>query len=232
MRGFLLGLSPYLLVLGVFFLLLLLQPDLGTAIQITLMTFLLLFAANVRPTHLFLSGVGILPLLCIAIYQEGYRLRRIFAFLNPWKDPTDSGFQIIQSFLAMGRGGMWGVGLGEGRQKLFYLPEAHTDFILSVAGEELGFFGLLLILSLLGTLVIRGCWIALDNPDAYGRFLALGISFSIGIQGGINLGVITGLLPTKGMPFPYMSVGGSALITTLWSTGILLNISKTVRCQK
>lgn len=229
MHEFVLGLLPYLLVLGLLFLLLLLQPDLGTAIQMATLAFLLLFVAGVRPIHLFISGACLLPLLWAAVSQEGYRLRRLLAFLDPWKDPTDSGFQIIQSFLALGRGGVWGVGLGEGRQKLFYLPEAHTDFILAVVGEELGLLGLLLVLSLMGTLVARGCWIALRCPDSFGRLLAIGISLSIGVQAGINLGVITGLLPTKGMPFPYMSAGGSALVMTLWSTGILLNISKEAR---
>ncbi|MBI2877488.1 MAG: putative lipid II flippase FtsW [Candidatus Tectomicrobia bacterium] len=228
LQEFVLGLLPYLLILGSLCLLLLLQPDLGSALLLMSMAFLLLFIAGVRPVYLFFSLLSIAPLLWAAIHQVDYRWRRILAFLDPWRDPTDSGFQIIQSLLALERGGLWGVGWGQGIQKLFYLPEPHTDFLLAIAGEEVGLVGLLFILGLFGTLVGRGFWIALRSPDPYGQLLALGITLSIAIQGSIHLGVVVGLLPTKGMPFPFMSSGGSALLVTLIGTGILLSLSRAI----
>jgi cell division protein FtsW len=155
-----------------------------------------------------------------------YRIRRVTTFLDPWSDPRGSGFQIIQSWLALGAGGVFGRGVGESKQKLFYLPEAHTDFIFAVVGEELGFVGALAILAGFVILIWRGLRVGLRAPDAFGAYLALGITALIAVQTLVNLGVVTGSLPTKGLPLPFISFGGSALLTTMLATGVLLNISQ------
>jgi cell division protein FtsW len=153
-------------------------------------------------------------------------VRRITTFLDPWSDPRGGGFQIIQSWLALGSGGLLGRGIGESKQKLFYLPEAHTDFIFAVLGEEVGFVGALAVIALFTVLVWRGLRVGLRAPDAFGAYLALGITLLIGTQTLLNLGVVTGALPTKGLPLPFISFGGSALLVTMLSTGVLLNISQ------
>jgi cell division protein FtsW len=166
------------------------------------------------------------PLIVLAIYMAPYRLRRIMAFLDPWADPRGSGFQIIQSYLSLGSGGLWGQGLGESKQKLFYLPEAHTDFIFAIIGEELGFIGAVVVVALFGCLIWRGLRVGLRVPDPFGAYLALGLTTLLAIQTIVNLGVVTGLLPTKGLPLPFVSFGGSALLTAMLSMGVLLNISQ------
>jgi cell division protein FtsW len=153
-------------------------------------------------------------------------MRRIMAFLDPWQDPRGSGFQIIQSWLALGGGGLVGRGIGESKQKLFYLPEAHTDFIFAVVGEELGFIGALVIVALFVVFIWRGLRVGLRSPEPFGAYLALGITALIATQTLVNLGVVTGVLPTKGLPLPFISFGGSALVVTMLSTGVLLNISQ------
>jgi cell division protein FtsW len=167
-----------------------------------------------------------LPFLALAVWIAPYRVRRITTFLDPWADPRGGGFQIIQSWLALGSGGLFGRGIGESRQKLFYLPEAHTDFIFAIVGEELGFLGALALISAFVVLVWRGLRVGLRAPDLFGAHLALGITLLIATQALINLGVVTGLLPTKGLPLPFISFGGSALLTTMLATGVLLNISQ------
>jgi cell division protein FtsW len=162
----------------------------------------------------------------MAIVLAPYRIRRVTTFLDPWSDPRGSGFQIIQSWLALGAGGVFGRGVGESKQKLFYLPEAHTDFIFAVVGEELGFVGALAILAGFVILIWRGLRVGLRAPDAFGAYLALGITALIAVQTLVNLGVVTGSLPTKGLPLPFISFGGSALLTTMLATGVLLNISQ------
>jgi cell division protein FtsW len=173
-----------------------------------------------------LIAAAALPLLAIAIAMKPYRLRRMVAFLNPWNDPQGSGFQIIQSFLALASGGWLGRGLGESKQKLFYLPEAHTDFIFAIIGEELGLAGAAVVVALFALLVWRGLRIGLRSPDAFGGYLALGLTIMLATQTLVNLGVVTGVLPTKGLPLPFISFGGSALLMALFSTGVLLNISQ------
>jgi len=148
------------------------------------------------------------------------------AFMNPWNDPQGSGFQIIQSFLALGSGGWLGRGLGESKQKLFYLPEAHTDFIFAIIGEEFGMLGAAVVVALFALLIWRGLRIGLRAPEAFGSYLALGLTVMLATQTLVNLGVVTGSLPTKGLPLPFISFGGSALTMTLFSTGVLLNISQ------
>jgi cell division protein FtsW len=186
----------------------------------------LLYLAGSQVRHLLLLVVTAVPLLGLAVWLAPYRLRRITVFMDPWSDPRGSGFQIIQSWLALGSGGLFGRGVGESRQKLFYLPEAHTDFIFAVVGEELGFLGAGLVLVAFAVLVWRGLRVGLRAPDAFGAYLALGVTTLIATQTLVNLGVVTGLLPTKGLPLPFISFGGSALLTTMVATGLLLNVSQ------
>jgi cell division protein FtsW len=156
-------------------------------------------------------------------------LKRIMTFLDPWADPRGSGFQIIQSYLALGSGGLFGRGLGESKQKLFYLPEPHTDFVFAVLGEELGLLGAVTVISLFGLLIWRGIRIGLSAPEPFGAFLALGLTALLACQTLVNLGVVTGVLPTKGLPLPFISFGGSSLIMAMVATGVLLNISQHAR---
>src|SRR5262245_34320548 len=220
------GLLPPLAVAGVLAALVLAQPDLGNCLTLITLTFTLLFLAGGRARHLGFILAAALPPLVVAVWAAPYRLRRVVAFLDPWSDPRGSGFQIIQSWLALGNGGIFGQGIGASRQKLFYLPESHTDFIFAILGEELGFVGVLAIVALFVVLIWRGLRIGLRAPDAFGGYLALGITVLIATQVVVNLGVVTGLLPTKGLPLPFLSFGGSALLVTMLSTGVLLNISQ------
>jgi cell division protein FtsW len=220
------GFVPPLAVAGGFAVLVVLQPDLGNCVTLIALTFALLYLAGSRMSHLSLVLAAALPLAVIAILAAPYRLRRITAFVDPWQDPRGSGFQIIQSWLALGSGGLFGRGIGESRQKLFYLPEAHTDFIFAIIGEELGFLGASLVIAVFVVLIWRGLRIGLRAPDAFGAYLALGITVLIATQTFVNLGVVSGLLPTKGLPLPFISFGGSALVVTMTSTGVLLNISQ------
>jgi len=220
------GLLPPLLVAGTFAALVFVQPDLGNCLTLIALTFGLLYLAGAPMRHLGWALAPALPLLTIAIYAAPYRLRRMTAFWDPWSDPRGSGFQIIQSWLAFGNGGLLGQGVGGSRQKLFYLPESHTDFIFAVIGEELGFIGAAIFVALFAVLIWRGLRIGLRAPEPFGAYLALGITLLIATQTLVNLGVVTGLLPTKGLPLPFISFGGSALLMTMLSTGVLLNISQ------
>jgi len=220
------GFMPPLLVVGVIVALVVMEPDLGTAAVIGLVTFGLLFVGGARLGHLAVIGTAGLCALYVLIMRVPYRRQRLMTFLDPWSDPAGSGFQVTQSFLALGGGGPWGVGLGEGRQKLFYLPEPHTDFVLSALGEELGFVGSAAVVLLLGLFVAKGLLIAMDATDPFGRYLALGVSFLVAFHTLINVGVITGLLPTKGLPLPFLSYGGSALAVNMIGTGILMSVSR------
>ncbi|MGD8369944.1 MAG: putative lipid II flippase FtsW [Syntrophobacterales bacterium] len=224
-QEFSIGYLPHLLISALFIGLVVMQPDLGTAVTFATLVFLLLFVGGVRSRYLFATGIAVIPLLGLAIAQTSYRLERLLAFLNPWRDPSDSSFQLLHSLLALGSGGPLGVGLGSGQQKLFYLPEAHTDFILAVIGEETGLVGVSFVLLLYGLMVYKGIKIALRAPNRYGTYLAFGLTMVIGLQALINGAVVMGLLPTKGLPLPFMSYGGSSLLTNLAAIGILLNIS-------
>jgi cell division protein FtsW len=219
------GYAPHLLVSAVFIGLVVMQPDLGTAITFAVLTFLLLFVAGVRLRYLLATGLAVTPLLALAIAQKGYRWERLLAFLNPWRDPSDTSFQLLHSLLALGSGGPLGVGLGSGQQKLFYLPEPHTDFILAVIGEETGILGVSIVLLLYALLIYQGVKIALRAPDRFGTYLASGLTLAVGLQAFINSAVVMGLLPTKGLPLPFISYGGSSLLTNLLAMGILMNIS-------
>ncbi len=224
-KSFKLGILPYMIVLALLLALLLKQPDLGSAIILAIVAGLMLLAAGTRISHLFCLLLLAMPFVYYAVWNVGYRRRRILAFLDPWQDPTDTGFQIIQSLIAFGRGGWIGNGLGEGKQKLYYLPEAHTDFIFSVVGEELGFAGVLVITAMFLLLILRGFRTSLQAPDDFGRHLAFGITTLLGLEAFMNIAVVLGLLPTKGMALPFVSYGGTSLLFTLAAVAILLNIS-------
>jgi cell division protein FtsW len=226
MESFSRGLLPLLLMAGGMAALTLLQPDMGNAMVLVILTLALAYLGGARVYHMGLIAAAALPLCAVAIAMKPYRLRRMVSFVNPWNDPQGSGFQIIQSFLALGSGGWLGRGLGESKQKLFYLPEAHTDFIFAIVGEELGLAGAVVVVALFVLLVWRGLRIGLRAPDAFGSYLALGLTIMLATQTIVNLGVVTGALPTKGLPLPFISSGGSALLMTLFSTGVLLNISQ------
>ena len=226
LRNFAYGYLPNLIVLGFFFIPILFQPDFGTAIVILAVTVTMLFIAGLRKKFLFLSILAIIPFIAVAISFAEYRTRRIIAFLNPWEDPSGAGFQAVQSFYAFGRGGFWGAGLGESSQKLYRLPEAHTDFIFSVIGEELGFVGTTAIVLLFLIFIWRGFLTAYQAKDPFGTHLATGLTLLIGLQAFINLGVASGLLPTKGLTLPFISMGGSSMLVTMLSVGVILNISE------
>ena len=220
------GFLPPLLVVGLLSGLVLLQPDLGTVVVVGVVTLGLLFLGGARLLHLS----GLIPMFLIAvgllIWKSPYRLQRLLIFLDPTKDPTGAGFQVNQSFLAFGSGGPFGVGLGAGKQKLYFLPEAHTDFVLALVGEELGLVGTAAIMLLFAILIMKGLQIAGRAQDPFGRHLAYGITLLIGAQAMINAGVATGLLPTKGLTLPLVSYGGSSLLVNLLAIGILLSISR------
>jgi cell division protein FtsW len=220
------GLLPVFMVAGSMAGLTILQPDLGNSLALMILTLALVYLAGARVGHLLAVCSAALPVVATLVIMKPYRWRRMIAFMNPYDDPQGSGFQIIQSFLALGSGGWLGLGLGESKQKLFYLPEPYTDFIFAIIGEELGLVGAALILGLFAVLIWRGLRIGLRAPDPFGRYLALGLSLMLATQTLVNLGVVTGALPTKGLPLPFISFGGSALLMTMFSAGVLLNISQ------
>ncbi len=220
------GFLPPLLVVGLLAGLVLLQPDLGTVVVLGFVTYVMLFLGGARLSHLFSLVPVALAGAALLIWRSPYRVQRLMTFFDPGKDPTGAGFQVNQSFLAFGSGGAFGVGLGEGQQKLFFLPEAHTDFVLALVGEEIGLVGTVSIMALFGLLVLKGFQIAGRAREPFGRHLALGITLLIGFQALINAGVATGLLPTKGLTLPLVSYGGSSLLVSLVAIGILLSISR------
>jgi len=220
------GVLPPLIVLGLLSAVVVNQPDLGMVLVLGAVTLGMLFFAGARLRHLGGIVVGCVPLLFLAIRLAPYRMARLLSFLNPFAHSTTSGYQTVQSLIAVGAGGLFGRGLGASRAKLFYLPQSHNDFIASVVAEELGFVGMLALLGLLGFLVWRAFVIAERAPDRLGRLLALGIGFTLGFQTLVNLGVVVGLLPVTGLTLPFLSNGGSSLIVTLAMVGVLLSISR------
>ena len=206
--------------------LIMLEPDLGTSVALMLIVASMLFAAGLRWVYFAYGAAVALPLLYVAIFHVGYRQRRVLAFLDPYSDPLGKGFQIIQSFIAIGTGGISGVGLMDGKQKLFFLPEPHTDFIFAVIGEELGFIGGLFVLGFFALILWRGLRAAARSTDEFGRLLAIGLTVMIVGQALVNISVVLGLMPTKGIPLPLISYGGSSLIVNLAAVGVLLNISQ------
>ncbi len=230
-RSFAYGYLPHVLIPGVPLLLILAEPDLGTAALLGALVLLVAYVGGVRPAHL---AAGLLPAVPVAVYSlwfVPFRRERILAFLDPWAHAQGAGFQLVQSLLAFGSGGLWGVGLGAGQQKLYYLPEAHTDFILSVWAEEAGFVGVAAVLGLFALLVFRGFRIAWLQGDPYRRLLATGIAVWLGLQAGLNALVVTGSLPTKGLPFPFLSYGGTGWVVDLTAAGLLAGLArKGLRC--
>ncbi|SLM47904.1 Lipid II flippase FtsW [Nitrospira japonica] len=220
------GLLPVLIVMGILSGLVLLQPDLGTVVVMGLVAVGLLFLGGAKVSHLASLALCAVPVMAALVLGSSYRRQRLMTFLAPWKDASDAGFQITQSFLAFGSGGPFGVGLGEGKQKLFFLPEAHTDFVLALVGEELGLAGTATVILLFAVFVWRGFVIAARARAPFGRFLGLGITLLIGIQALVNAAVATGMLPTKGLTLPFVSYGGSSLIVNFVGVGILLSISR------
>jgi len=219
-------LIPYFFILVIYVGLIMKQPDLGSVFTITLVFFLLLFIAKARLKHLVLLALPGLAGFVIMVFGLGYEKERIDDYLNSLKDPMAGSYQVKQSILALGNGGLKGVGLAEGKQKFFFLPEPHTDFIFATLGEETGFIGLLGVLFLFLIIAWRGIAIASQAVDPLGYFLALGITFSIFTCALINIGVVIGVLPTTGVPLPFLSYGGSSLLMSFVAIGVLLNISK------
>lgn len=217
---------PLALIIGGTCGLVLLQPDLGSSFELGLLGLLLLFLYGAGIRHILFIFAASIPVLYYLILSIPYRASRILAFIDPWKDPLGTGFQIIQSFVALGCGGLLGVGLGNSKQKLFYLPESHTDFIFSIIGEELGLAGTLLVVMLFAVFVWKGMELAFRKDSEFSRLLALGIASTIGIEAVINIGVSTGVLPTKGLPLPFMSYGGSSLVIHMVLLAILLNLGR------
>jgi cell division protein FtsW len=219
-------LLPAVMPTLVFIGLIVFQPDLGTAIACAAITICIMFVAGLEIKYLAYSFVGSLVPLYFLIFHVAYRRDRILAFLDPYSDPQGRGFHIIQSLIAVSTGGLTGVGLMEGKEKLFYLPEPHTDFIFSVLGEELGLLGCMAVVLLFALFLWRGVRTALRTQDLFGRFLAVGITSMVVVQAFINISVVLGLMPTKGIPLPLISYGGSSLFITLACIGVLLNITK------
>lgn len=217
---------PALTVLGLCAGLIFLQPDLGTAVTVALVIFVMFFVAGFKISHLLTLILSATPLLIVAMLAKPYRRKRLLAFFHPWDDPRGVGFQIIQSFLALGSGGLIGVGLGRSQQKLFFLPESHTDFIFSIIGEELGFIGASSVVVLFMVFIFSGMVIVFRSKRVFSQLLALGLVTLIGFEAVINIGVSIGALPTKGLSLPFISYGGSALLANMAALGLLVNISR------
>jgi len=225
-RTFSIGFLPHVLVAGLLMLLCLAQPDFGSAVMIALLTFVVLFAAGAKSGYLLGCVLIAVPVGYAAIASSPYRMRRIKAFLEPFEHRQGAGYQITESLMSFGSGGWTGVGLGDGRQKLLFLPEAHTDFISAIIGEELGFVGVVLLCAAFAWVVFRGLRAAWRAQDEYAGYLAVGMTLFIGLQAFTNLAVAMGLLPTKGLALPFVSYGGSSLLVNAAAAGLILNTSR------
>jgi cell division protein FtsW len=228
-RTFSRGFLPVLIISGTMIFLVMLQPDFGVALFMATIVFMLLFIGGARISYLVSSILVAIPIVYLLIMKVDYRYNRIVGFLHPWEDPSRTSFQMIQSLLAFGSGGLFGTGLGGGSQKLFFLPAPHTDFIFSVIGEELGMVGVTIILGLFALFAILGIRIALMAQEPFGTLLGVGITAMISLQAIINIGVVLGLLPTKGLTLPFVSYGGTSVLVNAIGVGILLNISSKAR---
>jgi cell division protein FtsW len=217
---------PFLCILGITGFTLLLQPDFGMTVTLCLTGIMLAFIAGVQTKHLIRTSLALLPVALLLIYLKPYRIKRVLTFLNPWADPQGSGFQIIQSFIAIGSGNIWGVGIGQSKQKFFYLPMQHTDFIFSIIAEETGFIGATVVILLFTFFLYTGLRLAFLQDDLFGRYVICGFVILLSLQALINIAVATGLVPTKGIGLPFISYGNSSLVTTLAMIGLILNITK------
>jgi cell division protein FtsW len=224
-QNFVHGLLPIVLMTLIVLGAVVLEPDLGTAVVISVFVFIMLFAAGVQ--HIYLAGAAILGLGAVVTlsFTSAYRFRRLLGYLRPWDDPLNVGFHVIQSLLAVGSGGLWGLGLGGSKQKFYYLPQQFTDFIFAIFCEEMGFIGAILVLILFFVFISRGLRIARGAFDYYHSLLVVGLVAWIGVQAVINIFVVLGLLPTTGIPLPFVSYGGTSLITLLFAVGLILNVS-------
>lgn len=231
-KEFSVGFLPHILVLGAFSILIMMQPDFGSVVLLFAITWIMLFVGGVRLIHLLSVLVVALPAGYFLMFHAEYRIRRIMSFLDPWQYQADEGYQITHSLMAFGTGGLWGTGIGKGYQKLFYLPEPHTDFIFSVIGEELGLYGVLFILILYTLVLWRGIVISRSTRDLFGAFLAIGLTTALGLQICVNMAVTLGLLPTKGLTLPFLSYGGTSLLISMASVGILMNIGSSHSTDK
>jgi cell division protein FtsW len=217
---------PCMLVTGMLALLVVAEPDLGTALMLAVACVVICFTAGVRVLHLGLAAAPALVGVAILLLFVPWRMQRLVTFLDPWADPQDKGFQVVQSLIAVGSGGLNGLGFAQGKQKLFFLPFAHSDFIFAVISEELGLLGALTVLTVFGIFLWRGARAALLAPDRFGMLLGIGIVALIVAQALFNISVVLSLVPTKGIPLPFISYGGSSLVPTLVAAGLLLNISQ------
>lgn len=224
-KVFAIGFVPHAIVFGGFGALIVMQPDFGMAAMLALVAWTMLFIGGVRLSYLFAALAGILPIVYYLLIHAGYRLRRLASFLDPWKYESDAGYQIVHSLMAFGSGGVMGAGIGNSYQKLFYLPEPHTDFVFSVLGEELGLVGVCLIMGLYVMILWRGIVVAMKARDLFAIYLAVGLTSALGLQVCVNAGVAMGLLPTKGLTLPFVSYGGTSLLMNAAAIGILMNIS-------
>ena len=224
-RSFSFGFLPTVFLSGIVIALVVMEPDFGAALFLTLIVFLLLFASGARLIYVFGAFLLATPVAYYFLMNAEYRYKRLLSFIRPWEGPTGTSFQIFQSFLSLGSGGLFGLGLGEGRQKLFFLPAPHTDFIFSIIGEELGLVGAMIVILLFFILTFRGIQIGLSVEDRFGAYLTFGITLLISLQAIINMGVVLGLLPTKGLTLPLVSYGGTSLVANLAGVGILLHLS-------
>jgi cell division protein FtsW len=223
------SIKKFLLVLGTAVALLMLEPDLGTTAIIAAISLTVLFFSGFPLRNLLLMGISGVALLFAASYSSGYRRKRLLGVLDPWQDPTGTGWQALQSAVAISQGGVSGLGLGESRAKWGFLPFSHTDFIFAIVAEELGFIGACLVILAFLSIGLAGLTVAFKAPDSFGRLLAAGITAWISIQAFVNLGAVLGMLPITGVPLPFVSSGGSSLVVSMAAFGILLNVARQTR---
>jgi cell division protein FtsW len=226
MREFKYGIAIPVGVMLVFQMIIIIQPDFGAVMSLGILTVCLLILGGARLRHIGLLMLMAMPAVYGLVFSSAYRMKRIMCFTDPWKDPFGCGFQLVQSFIAFGNGNFFGVGLGGSRQKLYFLPEVHTDFIFSIIGEELGLLGVFMVVGVFVWLFVKGIKLASKAGDPFSYFLTIGLTMMIGVQAIINFAVSTGLMPTKGLPLPFISYGGSSLLINMAAAGILLNIAR------